>query len=405
MEKSCQGFRNVLVIAATFVLVLMDGSTLWGEGDELPSEYRVYLPLVTHNYDASWQWREPEPVTLTPTPWSNPVTAVDHQGRLHIFWETLSQPRFIYHTYQTSEGWTAPDAIAQTLGTSQILFPPLVDLTGDLHLVWRNYLGLGIEKPYRLMYARFDGLHWTAEEELYRTGNSGVQAMVHHDQQGNIRVTLLDNTMTTTAHQLIRWSDGWHVLGIVQPGHLTQWVWPDMGGGIHFYGSNFSNQLYYSHWRDGQFQVHNYQSTGAVHNRNTQLDGQNNLHTFWKASVPVPGGTVTGLYHQCLQSDLSWRSQEVLSGYSAVTGEVPKAADIFSRVAISWKDSSPAPFNIGLWEGCNQLSQKVIPMSEPHNWDLKALALAQTPPKACVLFRRLFDSRQYTAVCADINRY
>jgi hypothetical protein len=403
MKRRQLPIRIVFITFVTLTLNLVISPIGRADDEEVEADHLLYLPLTMNNYDPGWLWQDSISLTLTPTPGAKLVTAIDHQGRLHVMWETSTSPRFIYHTFRTADGWTPSAPVATTLGTSYILYSPLVGDNGDLHLVWRNYLGSGVDKPYRLMYARFDGFQWQPEEEAYRTSNSTLQAIPHHDQDSNIRITLVDSALfSTTTHQLLRLNNIWQPMGVIQPGHSSQWVWPDKVGGIHFYGSA-GNQMYYSYWRDGQFQIHNHQGPGTIGSRQTQLDAQNNLHTFWQGSVPVPGGTVTGLSYQCLQSNLTWQTQEVLSGFNAVSGAMSKAADTVSRVTIAWKESSPPLFYLGIWDGCNKLSQKLIPITEPNQWELKAMALSRTPQKSCTLFRRSFNSTLYTAVCADIS--
>jgi len=171
---------------------------------------------------------------------------------------------------------------------------------------------------------------------------------------------------------------------------------------IHFYGG--INQLSYSYWRNNQFLLNNYQILGSISGRQTQLDSQNNLHTFWKGSVPIPGNTVTGLSYQCLQHDLNWQSTKVLSGQNAVTGETPKAANTSGQVALGWEQSSDTSFWLALWEGCEQEAQKEIPMQERNNWALKTMAIGNDAHRLCAAFRSDYAYASYEIVCANINR-
>lgn len=389
-------FILINIVAAIFIATLT-APNIAGQSEE----YALFLPAIHNNYDPSWQWQEPTTVTLSPFPWEKPLTVIDHQGRLHVIWSTLDAPRYIYHTYYDGISWSPQLPVAETLGYSKVLYAPLVDGNGRLHLVWHNDLGLG--EPSRLMYAEFDGTAWSSEEEVYRTGNSGVQGMPHLDEQGNVRITLLDGLYTTTAYQATKSNNAWQLSAAIQPGHLTHWTWPDMTGGIRFYGSDSQNHMYYSHWQDGRFQVQNVQAAGTIYGRQTQLDGQNNLHTFWTATVSIPGGTVTGLYYQCLNQNLQWSEQTVISGQRAVSGLPIKASDANTQIALTWEEQQRDWFVTGVWQGCEITGLKDVPGIAPATHTLQAAAISDEANKLCVLAKKDFGS-EFTAVCVDFHR-
>jgi hypothetical protein len=363
----------------------------------------IYLPVIAHNYDPTWEWQPLTEVVLTPSPFGQMTSAIDRQGRLHLFWEVLQTPRFIYHSYYDGNVWSAAAPVAESLGVSTILYSPLVDDAGNLHLLWRNHLGWGIEKPYRLLYARFDGVQWQPEEEVYRTGNSNVKGMLHPNGQDGLAITALDSMFSATAYQLTRGSSGWQLSGAIAPGHSTHWVWPDRHMGIHFYGSDFNNNMYYSYWRNGTFQIAGHQLEGNVSTPDTQLDGQNNLHTFWRGAVPIPGGSVNGLYYRCLRSNLTWTTQQVLSGQSNVEGSRLKTADMDRRVALLWYENQGSAHQLGLWDGCTQTDRKFVPLSSDKSWSLMTLSLSHNPNQVCVVAKQSFVPA-HTAVCATIAR-
>lgn len=297
--------------------------------------------------------------------------------------------------------WTSPTPVAETLGYSKILYTPLVDERGDLHLVWHNDLGVSEEQPYRLMYSRFNGETWSSEEEVYRTKNSSVQAMPHRDLTGDIYISLLDGGYSTIAYQLEADGSSWMTSDPINPGHITQWTWPDMMGGIHFFGSDYQNKMYYSYWRDGHFLVQNWQTSGTISGRQTQLDGQNNLHTFWTDSVPIPGGTVRGLYYQCLQSDHTWASEKVLSGNNYVLGLPIKAANTNSEIALTWEEKDMDSFVLRRWRKCEMISQQSVPSLLPTSQTLQTMALSNQPHRLCVVAKQDF-TQIYSVVCAKL---
>jgi len=90
----------------------------------------------------------------------------------------------------------------------------------------------------------------------------------------------------------------------------------------------FSNEsTIYSIWEDGQFQALNKSLAGSLNARDTLLDYTNKLHLFdWK-QVPVIGGAVYGVTHQCLDNSLAWDAKTVPSGITATLSGFRAAVD------------------------------------------------------------------------------
>jgi hypothetical protein len=140
--------------------------------------------------------------------------------------------------------------------------------------------------------------------------------------------------------------------------------------------------------------------SGKLSGRQTQLDGLNNLHVFWKGTVPVPGGTVTGLYYHCLSADLVWGEQQIPTGYDAVKGAVYKAFDTGTQVALAW-DGGDQEW-VGLWDGCNQIAQEEMPLSAKAT--LESVAISLSPRKFCAVAKDgSYSLTAYEASCADIR--
>ena len=191
------------------------------------------LPLVMGEYDAGWQWQTSEAMELAPKPASTPVVAIDAAGRLHVLWDTRTYPRFIYHRYFDGSGWSAPAPVAESLGTSELLYAPLVDDAGALHLVWRSDLGVSTDSRYRLLYAAFDGVRWGGAAEVYRSTNSQVPGMVQTDEEGGIRIVVVDGILSTYAYQFTPNGNGWAQSGQIRPSFssavsdLARYGWRD----------------------------------------------------------------------------------------------------------------------------------------------------------------------------------
>lgn len=377
-------------------------------------DFCTYLPLVSGDYDPTWVWESVVTPTLTPTLSSNtnPLMAIDHQGRVHIFWETISYgtPRFIYHTYLTATGWTSPTAVAQSLGTSSVLFPPLVAPDDTLHLLWLNRETT--QSPYRTLYAAFRDDVWSSEEEVYRSSYtaSTLEGMVHLDASSQVHATMVDSyVFSGSVAHAVRGGPGWsQPVVLLLPDHST-WIWPDQQGGVRFYGNDYETppNLYYSYWQNGQFATLDQCGPDRVSvsvGRKTQLDGQNNLHLFWSEAVPIPGGQVTGIYHQCIDSALEVTSQALLTDdqYASIYDAV-KATGFARWTALAWREDYGTRIRLAMWNGCSRTDLKTVPFLEG-DWTVKALAVSDTPGKVCVLGYMYDYPACYNVVCADILR-
>jgi len=270
-----------------------------------------------------------------------------------------------------------------------------------LHFVWRNWLGTGLENPYRLLYTRFDGLHWNPEEEIVRTANE-MQAMVQTGEPGEIHVTYVETLFFSSIYQTKRTESGWGSIYDVHPSHSVSLVWPDRYGGIHLYESyNYTNDLHYSYWLDGTFEIENLVYHANLLGHESQLDGQKNLHIFWTGQVPVVGGQIQGLYYQCLSNSLLTSPEEILSGETEITGLVIKASDNQSRIALAWKEAESGIIQLMVRNECTLQKTKPIPLFEGINWEPVSLTLSAAPNNTCVLIRQPYTSN-YSMVCAEI---
>jgi hypothetical protein len=369
----------------------------------------VFLPLVARDYDPTWQWTSTFTPTLSPAPYHNPLMTIDQQGQVHLLWDTItSQDRFIYHTYLiTASTWTTPTTVAQSLGTSSVLYPPIVDSSGTIHLLWHNEETYN--DPERALYAAFANGDWSAEEEVFRSPrtHSTLQGMVHLDASRQLHATLVDSYLASRVFHTVRTASSWSTpVEIGVPDH-TYWIWPDRWGGVHFYGNDYDTppNLYYSYWRDGSFVVQDRQATGQVNGRQTQLDGQNDLHIFWTAQVAIPGGNVTGIYHQCLDDDLQITSERVLSGQESASAPV-KAANQARWFALAWWENSAERVRLAVWDGCTRIYLKTVPLLTDATWTPKALAVSDEPGKVCLLSHTYsYYPGSYRVICADILRH
>lgn len=365
------------------------------------SDTFVYLPLITQQADHTWQWHAPQFLTLTPTPNASDafLLAIDSGGLPHLWYDTYTSPRFIYHTTLTAQGWLTPTQIADTLGTSYTLFPPVRDAEGHFHLVWRNWLGSGVPDPYRLMYAQYAHGTWNPEEEVYRT-DGDLQGMVSLDSSGTPHVTSAGSIFVFPIQYFSRTQTAWSAPTTISVSHPVYWVWPDVLGGVQLYGESYNTAFYHTSWLNDTQHTDELPYTASILGQDTQLDGENNLHVFERTQVPIPGGTVYGITHRCLTHDLLWTEAQVLSGETDTTSPLLKTEDGQGGVALAWQDSSENLVHVALFDGCTltKTGQVLLPLDQ--SWQLEASALSQEPPVFCLLARKMYTSTEYLTQCS-----
>jgi hypothetical protein len=305
--------RPILIIAGILFLITTSSPALSQDTDLHP----IYLPLVSHDYDPTWVWYEPELVTIAPHP-RNILMSIDNQGRQHLFWDVRLGDRFIYHSYNSDEGWTVPTIIAETLGTSELFLHPLVSSDGKIHLLWNNRLASG--SPYRQMYAYFDGDVWSPDVEVASNHYSFPLTRLNYDDSGNITMASIYGGVFAKYYHRVLASSGWSELLEISPYSVYPTIlWksynPDMDGGVRFYGQAVGGGLYYAHWNGGDSNIPRQHFPGEIPSwGGTVLDRNYNLNIYRTGSVPIPGGSVTGLYHRCIDQNLTVLPEQVLSG-------------------------------------------------------------------------------------------
>jgi hypothetical protein len=378
--------------------------------DQNDNDHFVYLPLVAREYDPTWAWREGITITLTPSP-GGILMAIDHQRRVHLLWDVSLSPKFIYHSYLSSSGWTSPTVVASSLGFSEVMHPPAVAINDIMHLLWRNRETSNA--PYRILYATFEGGQWTPEEVVFQSRYSPLiyrlQGIAKPGFSGVVHAAIVDCGLFSCDAYYTSRRDAWKPATQIDNFQFALLegpygkAWPDSLGGIRLYVNNNNYDLYYSYWQNGQFLVRN-RPVGRVKiaGRETLSDG-NNLHIFWLDKVPISGGEVTGLYHQCLDDNLTSYPVEVLSGYNPVQ-KVVGSTDYFGFAALAWEESegSTARIRLGIWNGCSRLYLKTVPTRGERTTPY-AVAVNGSSGTVCVLagYSYLWYSPQLEIICAD----
>ncbi len=373
----------------------------------------LYLPAlstyqVQSNGQLSLAWMADSSTRLTPTPNGKLLSAIDTGGRLHMIWATLTAPRLLYHAWLSSQGWSAPAAVAESLGISETLYGPYVDSVGGLHLVWRADLGTGATPRYRLYYSRWDGSTWSPVEDVYPTANAFVQAMAHSDGAGGVAITVLDTPLfgAAKAFQITGGSGSWTTSAAIQPSYSGAGVvWPDEAGGVRFIGvvSGQPDQLRVDRWLGGAFVVQNRVSALTLGTRETQLDGLGNLLTFGVKSVPIVGGTGYAAVAQCLRDDGAVDPEVTMATYGTAYVTLVKAADRSDLVALAWKTDTSG-LAVRVFAGCSSGDTFNVPPPAPPVVSLQAAAVSAAGSRLCLLWRSTYDYRDLTATCANLVR-
>ncbi len=398
--------KKIIALSLKIIFLLIVFITPLTISQAQENEHQIYLPLVTNNFDPAWHWQEPTMVTLNPNPnTSDPMLmAIDADGFPHIWWDTFYSPRFIYHTHLTAQGWFTPTHVAETLGTSETLYPPVRDNQGNIHLLWHNWLGVGIENDYRLMFASFSNSQWNPEEVVTQS-DQNRQGMLHLDSQGGLHATYTGSLFFSVIAHTSRIDTGWTPPDDIDPDHSVSQVWPDMQGGVHLYGdiSYPTQHVNYSYWKDGQFLVDVQTTPGDLPYGDSQLDGKNNLHLFRLAQVPIPGGTVNGIYHRCLTNNLTWTEERVLSASQNTKSPLLKASDQVSQVVLVWQESAGNRVHVAIFDECSQTRQVTITLPIENTWELESATISQSPYVFCFLARKLYTSTEFLVQCATID--
>jgi len=396
--------RLALSCCGLLLLLLLDTAASATAADGAPP--RQYLPLINRDFDAAWQWLAPITPTLTPAP-DHIVLALDNAGQIHLLWDVspFSQPRFVYHSFagiNTGGAWSQPAPVAASLGESSLLYTPVPGPDGALHLLWHNLVEPNHQQ--QLLCAAFRSGAWSMPEVAYQAGGS-VTGMVRADNAGRLAATVVDSGsgLSSNIFQVARLDDGtWATpLPITRSHWFPTVVWPDSAGGVHLYEDAASTppQLYYSHWRNGAFAVHDQPVAARVFGRDTTLDALGNLHISWSDLTAIPGRNIQAIYHQCLANGDQPLTAEIPSGEQAVNDYV-SASDTAGRFALAWREESGV-LRLGVWRGCVRQAARTVPLPAGSAWGLRALALSATPDAACLLLAQTSYPPKYALVCGS----
>ncbi len=295
--------------------------------------------------------------------------------------------------------------VAASLGESELASPPIVDAAGTIHLLWHNELIPG--GTTRVLYAAFRNDAWTPEEEVYRSPYNYFRliGVPRTDSAGRLYALITNTPYNGQVYYITRGASGWQtpIFVINTPSSASFIAEADWSGGVHIYEDQSATPplMWYSHWRNGSFVVQNRPISGLINRHEAALDGLNNLHLFWIDYVPVPGGSVYGLYHQCLKDNRDLLPAEIASDQQAVSAPII-AADERSRVAAVWNEYDPKRVRLAVWTGCDRTDATTVAPLSGTNWSPRAVTISATPERVCMLLLDNYYPARDTVVCSYI---
>lgn len=393
-----------------FVLFGLGFASANGKAQSVDNSNNLYLPIILNNADFAWQWENGEFITLPNYPVHGPFLKIDSSSKIHLFWDVMTTGnQFIFTTRKSAEGWTPVEKIDNTLGASSITESPELGSNGNVLLIWNNQLTTG--GPYRLMFDSFTGSTWEVAEEIVRDNSQLRFAAINRGENDSVNVAYgISNMIATQYYFSQKTKSGWSSAQLINPDlpypYSINRVFPDQHGGVKYLIRSWVNQtMYYSYWKNGQF-TQNLIPLGIINPfANSILDSQDNWHFYDTVSVPVSGGSVTGLYHQCLSSDLGLGSEQVLTG-SLPLSSYSVTRDEGGKVVLSWTDSQHGNslLHLEIFQGCDLVDQREFNLpvlQQPYTWGalVSSSKTSGLSGRYCALFKKSFGT-EYGLFCA-----
>lgn len=351
-------------------------------------------PNIFVQDSSDWALSQIQSPALEPRPQNKPQLVIGLDGRIHVFWDTLaSEESFIYHSYYQDGVWSTPAPISLSLGTSKLYVTPIVSQDGTIHVIWKNDLKLG--GPYRLLYAQFDGKNWSEESEVYISEkNPNLWGTLFVDDASMLHaVVKAPAGIDSDLFYLTKNGNNWIASEAITPkiglDGLVIWRYKAMPSGkVLLYGKDLKSNLRFSSWENN--------TVGEVTKTNIPLpiydtyfvDRDGNYITYWTGQVPVPGGTTTGVYYQCIDTNLHPWSETVLSAEKTAITK-PLVAQNQENTVMSWltKDNL---VEFLFPNGCD--AANIYDLNLPETGvqrQLSSLAISNTSNKLCMLTNSL----------------
>lgn len=406
--KRTNSTKNRILLLAGMTLIML--SCINTPKIELPTPVPTFdsstlISEVSVQDSSDWLLMQMDTPVLEPRPQNNPQLVIGLDGRLHLFWDTMgSADAFIYHSYMQDGAWSVPSAISLSLGTSKLYTSPVVSPDGVIHVLWKNELKLG--GPYRLLYAQFDGSAWSEEVEvLVFEKDSSLWGELFVDEQSIIHaIVKASDGMHSNFFYLTQSGNNWESSEPIAPktglDGLVIWQYKPLSSGkVLLYGKDLSRNLRLSYWEAGE--------TGSVVKTNIHLpiyvdyfvDNFNNYYIYWTGQVPIPGGTTTGAYYQCIDAEPHLWLETILSGEKTVITK-PLVAQNKSLSVMSWINRDNT-IEFLFPKGCDSANVYSLALPESKTQkQLVALVVNESPNGLCFLNKHNYN--EFELYCSKI---
>ena len=134
------------------------------------------------------------------------------------------------------------------------------------------------------------------------------------------------------------------------------------------------------------------------------LDNTNTLYYSWTGQVPVPGGDVTGLHFQCLDSNLNLWPEIIPTGQSGLASNVLVAQNGALQTLYAW-GTTDGQIHLMKPHGCAQANLWTVPLpaSSKNTRELASLVVDASFKKAC-FFTLLHPGSSHELFCVDLDQ-
>ncbi len=279
-----------------------------------------------------------------------------------------------------------------------------------MHLFWANQL-TSTSAP-RLLYSAYRNGVWTPEEVAFdyppygTNSNPQTWASAQVGNDGQVYAIAQYVHYNLYTYQAKRTTAGWPAKVVPDTGLMDayQWILGDRDGAVRRFITRYEYGTYhgyYSYWRDGTYLIQDALMPFDTRNTSGQLDAGNNLHVYWRAEVPVPGGQVMGLYHQCFDPAMTPAGgPELLTGQDATAASLLPAADEAGRWSLAWQMVATGEAKLGVWQGCQRQKILSVPPDPATPWPPFQALFSRTPNRWCGVWRT--GSGVYQVRCGEM---
>ena len=138
---------------------------------------------VKYRYRDGLSWSAPIPLTNDLS--GAPAIVSDRVGNVHIVWASAGD---IFYTTSDRLTWPTPINVTNSLASNN---PDLmIDQDQNVHIVWQK----NVAGSYDIFHKYFNGISWTAEENISQTAMNSIVPSIAVDQNRGLHVIWSDAT-------------------------------------------------------------------------------------------------------------------------------------------------------------------------------------------------------------------